>query len=146
VVSAQDAVPDVDQLHDAVLLGDAALTRRLLEAGITADAVSADNPDPALGSACWRGYADVVQTLVSAGVSLVWPEGSPIGATLHGSQHCHDPQGGPMSLPVDEVRHGDYASVVRVLLSAGATVPTDYGNGNAEAEGILADLGIIVDD
>jgi ankyrin repeat protein len=145
-VSAADAVPDADMLHEAVLLGDADLARRLLDAGLSPDAVSATNPDPALGSAAWRGYADVVRVLVSAGAALTWPEGSPIGAAMHGSQHCHDPQGGPMSLPVDEVRHGDYPGVVRILLDAGATIPQDYGGGSAEAAGILADLGVVIDD
>ena len=145
VVTAEDAQPDVDQLHEAVLLGDATLVRRMLDAGLGPDAVSASNPDPALGSAAWRGYVEVVRVLVSAGAALTWPEGSPIGAAMHGSQHCHDPQGGPMSLPVDEVRHGDYPDVVRILLAAGATIPTDYGDGEDAGAGILADLGILVD-
>jgi hypothetical protein len=74
---------------------------------------------------------------------LEWPDGSPIGAALHGSQHCHDARGGPMSLPVDEVRHGDYAEVIRILLAAGATVPADFGDGSASAASILADLGVV---
>jgi ankyrin repeat protein len=142
VVSVTDAVPDVDLLHDAVLLGDADLVRHLLDAGLSADATSDTNRDPALGSACWRGYAEVVRVLVSGGAAVTWADGSPIGAAMHGSQHCHDPQGGPMSLPVDEVRHGDYADVVRTLLTAGATVPLDYGGGNGVAAGIVAELGI----
>ncbi len=137
-----DAEPDADLLNDAVQLGDADLVRSLLAAGLSPDAVSVSNPGPALGSAAWRGYADVVQVLVDAGAALSWPDGSPVGAALHGSRHCHDPQGGPMSLPIDEVRHGDYPRVVRILLAAGADVPTDYSEGDVTAAGILADLGI----
>ncbi|BEP12360.1 hypothetical protein acdb102_06710 [Acidothermaceae bacterium B102] len=145
VVTPGDAVPDVDMLHDAVLLGDVALVQAILDSGLDVDALSERHERTALSGACWRGNAELVGLLVSSGASLEWPDGSPIGAALHGSQHCHDPQGGPMSLPIDEVRHGDYSEVIRILLAAGATVPTDYGDEPGSAASILGDLGHVVE-
>jgi ankyrin repeat protein len=141
-MSVEDTTPDAEMLHEAVRLGDVARVQRVLDAGVPVDASPPGDDGTALASACWRGNLDLVRLLVARGASLVWPEGSPIGATLHGSQHCHDPHGGPMSLPVDEVRHGDYAGVLRYLLAAGATIPLDYGDGTASAASILTDLGV----
>ena len=144
VVSAEQALPDADMLRDAVLLGDVALAERILDSGVGVDGKPGDEHSP-LANACWRGNLGLVRLFLDRGASLVWPEGSPIGATMHGSQHCHHPQGGPMSTPVDEIAHGEYAEVIRTLLAAGAAVPTDYGDGKAEAARILADLGVVVD-
>ena len=145
VVTRADALPDADMLEDAVLLGDAVLVQRILDAGVDVDTPSQAQDRTPLSGACWRGNVELVRLFLSSGASLQWADGSPIGAALHGSQHCHDARGGPMSLPVDEVRHGNYAEVIRVLLAAGATVPTDYGDGTADAASILADLGVVVE-
>jgi ankyrin repeat protein len=145
VVTSADALPDADMLQDAVLLGDAVLVQRVLDAGVDVDARSEAHDRTPLSGACWRGNAELVRLFLSSGASLEWPDGSPIGAALHGSQHCHDARGGPMSLPVDEVRHGNYAEVIRLLLAAGATVPIDFADGSASAASILADLGVVVD-
>jgi hypothetical protein len=42
---------------------------------------------------------------------------------LHGSRHCHEPEGGPSMRISDEIPMEPYAKIVRLLLAAGATVP-----------------------
>jgi hypothetical protein len=74
------------------------------------------------------------------GAALVWDDGSAIGAALHGSRHCHDPQGGPTMRTVDEVV-GDHAGVVRWLLAVGAPIPARPID-DIEPRDLIARLGI----
>ena len=122
------APPEVlaDMLDLAVQGGDSHAVGVLLRAGADPDGRPRDEHTP-LGQAAWRGHAAVVSELLAGGASLTWAEGSPIGAALHGSRHCHDPEGGPTMRTAEEVPKDRYAAVVAVLLAAGASVPARLG-------------------
>jgi hypothetical protein len=119
--------------------GDATAVERLLRAGAAVDGIPGEEP---LGQAAWRGHAEVVRTLVDHGAALVWADRSPIGAALHGSLHCHDAEAGPTMRTDDEVDHGDYPGVVRILLDAGAAIPRRLWDAAPSADVLLARLGI----
>lgn len=114
----------VDRLLDwAIQGGDAVGVRRLLDAGAAVEG-DPDDEHPPIGQAAWRGYAEVVHEFVARGARLTFPHGgSAMGAALHGSRHCHDPEGGPTMRTVQEVPVERYARVVEILLEAGAPVP-----------------------
>jgi ankyrin repeat protein len=134
--------PPAELLDWAAHRGDAATVARLLDAG--ADVRGAADM-PALGQATWRGHADVVRVLVDQGAPLVWDDGSAIGAALHGSLHCHEAEAGPTMRTDDEVAHGDYAGVLRILLDAGAPVPKRLWDADVSAEDLIARLGVVWD-
>jgi len=116
--------------------------RRLLDAGARVDGDPGRDRQP-LGEACWRGRVAIAGELVRRGARLAFPEGgSAIGAALHGSRHCHQPEGGPTMQPVDEIPHEPYAEIVRLLLAAGAAVPERVGDARLRATAVLAELGI----
>lgn len=76
-----------------------------------------------LHGACWTGRGDVVSLLVDRGVDLAWKNefgGTALGATRHGSQFCHDTDGGTTSKLSEEVPPRDYAAIVKLLTSKGA--------------------------
>ena len=101
--------------------------RRLLVAGGRIDG-DPDGEEIPLGHACWRGRVEMTRDLVQRGAALTFRDGgSAIGAALHGSRHCHDPEGGPTMRTIDEIPTEPFAEIVRILLAAGATVP----NGSA---------------
>ena len=55
-----------------------------------------DSEEIPLGHACWRGRVQMTRELVERGAALTFRDGgSAIGAALHGSRHCHEPEGGP---------------------------------------------------
>jgi ankyrin repeat protein len=116
--------------------------RRLLDAGARIDGDPGSKEIP-LGHACWRGRAQMTRDLVERGAALTFRDGgSAIGAALHGSRHCHDPEGGPTMRPVDEIPKEPYAEIVRMLLAAGATVPDRVGDNGPRGVMVLADLGV----
>ncbi len=116
--------------------------RRLLDAGARVDG-SPDSGEIPLGHACWRGRVQMARELVERGAALTFRHGgSAIGAALHGSRHCHDPEGGPSMRIVDEIPKQPYAEIVRLLLAAGATVPERVGENGARGIVLLAALGI----
>jgi hypothetical protein len=83
-----------------------------------------------LGQAAWRRYPDIVRLLVARGARLVFPAGgSAIGAALHGSGHCHHPEGGPTMQTIAEIPRAPYAQIIRFLLDAGAPVPEGLWEG-----------------
>jgi ankyrin repeat protein len=130
-----------DMLDLAVQAGDAEVVGVLLRAGADPEGRAGDEHTP-LGQAAWRGHAGIVRELIRHGASLSWSEGSPIGAALHGSRHCHDPEGGPTMQTIEEVPKERYAAVVRVLLEAGAVVPARLGDDGPRTATILAELGL----
>jgi hypothetical protein len=75
---------------------------------------------------CLRLLLEAASLLVERGASLTelnGDGGTALGAAIHGSVSCHDPEGGAtMRLP-EEVRHGDHAGVVEVLIAAGSPLP-----------------------
>lgn len=116
--------------------------RRLLDAGARVDG-DPDSDEIPLGQACWRGRVQMVRELVARGAALTFRDGgSAVGAALHGSRHCHDPEGGPSMRTIDEVPREPYAEIVRLLLAAGAPVPDRVGETGARASMLIAELGI----
>ena len=97
--------------------------RRLLDAGARIDGDPQSEEIP-LGHACWRGRVAMTRELVGRGAALSFRDGgSAIGAALHGSRHCQDPEGGPSMQTVDEIPKEPYAEIVRMLLAAGGERP-----------------------
>jgi len=81
--------------------------------------------------------------LVERGAALSFRDGgSAIGAALHGSRHCSEPEGGPTMRTVDEIPKQPYAEIVRTLLAAGATVPDRIGENGPRGIMLLAELGV----
>jgi len=116
--------------------------RRLLDGGARIDGDPHGEEIP-LGHACWRGRVQMARDLVERGASLTFRDGgTAIGAALHGSRHCHDPEGGPSMRTLDEIPTGPYAEIVRILLAAGATVPERIGPNAARSTALIAELGV----
>jgi len=131
-----------DEMLDlAVQGGHLDAVRALLHAGAAPDGRPQQEHTP-LRQAAWRGYAEIVAELLRHGASLVWEQGSPIGAALHGSRHCQNPEGGPTMQTYDEVPKERYAKVVTDLLHAGAAVPERLGGDGPATATILAELGL----
>jgi ankyrin repeat protein len=116
--------------------------RRLLGAGARLDGDPDSNEIP-LGHSCWRGRVQITRDLVERGAALDFRDGgSAMGAALHGSRHCHQPEGGPSMRTVDEIPKEPYAEIVRILLAAGATLPERAGEEGARATMLVAELGV----
>jgi ankyrin repeat protein len=115
---------------------------RLLDSGARVDGDPESDDDP-LGQACWRGRVEIARELVRRGAALTFREGrSAIGAALHGSRHCQDPEGGPTMQTIDEIDTEPYAEIVKLLIAAGATVPDRMGPKGRPTAKLLAELGI----
>jgi ankyrin repeat protein len=130
-----------EMLEVAVEGGHLDAVRALLRAGAAPDGRPGQE-HTLLGQAAWRGRVEIVAELVRHGASLFWEDGSPIGAALHGSRHCQDPEGGPTMQTYDEVPKERYADVVSVLLAAGAAMPDRLGGDGPQSATILAELGL----
>jgi hypothetical protein len=116
--------------------------RRLLDAGGRIDG-DPDSTAIPLRDACWRGRVQMTRDLVERDATLTFRDGgSAIGGALHGSRHCHDPEGGPSMRTIDEIPNEPYAEIVRILLAAGATVPERIGENGARGTTLVAELGI----
>jgi hypothetical protein len=140
--AAAGPAPDLDEmLRVAVQQGDLAAARRLIDAGAPAAGGPGDEFSP-VREAAWRGRAAIVAELVGRRVPLTFSDGSVIGAALHGSRHCVDPEGGPTMATVQEIDPAPYAEVVRILLEAGAPVPSQVGDDEPPVAALLARLGI----
>jgi len=127
----------------AVQRGEIEAMRRLLDAGARVDG-DPDSEDDPLGQACWRGRVQMTRELVGRGAALTFRDGgSAIGAALHGSRHCSEPEGGPSMRTVDEIPKEPYAEIVRILLAAGATVPERIGANGPRGTMLLAELGVV---
>ncbi|HWB32626.1 MAG TPA: ankyrin repeat domain-containing protein [Acidobacteriaceae bacterium] len=104
---------------------NAVAMRILLGAGWPADAV-ADTGHTALHFAAWHGNAEMVRQLLThhAHVDVYEMEhgGSPLGWTLHGSQHSWARES------------GNYPAVARALLDAGAKIPVSEASLEAAEE------------
>jgi ankyrin repeat protein len=115
---------------------------RLCDAGARIDG-DPDSEEIPLGHACWRGRVAMTRELLERGAALTFRDGgSAIGATLHGSHHCHEPEGGPSMRTIDEIPKEPYAEIVRMLLDAGATIPERIGDNGARTTTLIAELGI----
>jgi ankyrin repeat protein len=144
--------PEVERALDELLevaidQGDLSAVRRLLDAGASATGLRADGEEPLeftpLGVAAWRGYAEVSAELVSRGAPTEFSGGgSAIGAALHGSRHCNDPEGGPTMATIDEIDRSRYRATVEALLAAGAQVPERLEDDRPSVTRLMADLGL----
>ena len=137
------ALSTLDQmLMGAVEGGHLEAMRRLLDAGARIDG-DPDSEEIPLGHACWRGRVQMTRELVERGAALVFRDrGSALGAALHGSRHCTDPEGGPSMRNVDEVPQEPYREIVQLLLAAGAEVPERMGENGARTAMLIAELGV----
>jgi hypothetical protein len=141
----------LDQMLEmAIDSGEPATVRRLLDAGAdAAGPLVEEGESPAeftpLGVAAWRGYADVAAELVKRGAPTEFPGGGgAIGAALHGSRHCQDPEGGPTMGTIDEVELGRYRATVRTLLALGARVPDHLDDDRGPSvTTLMAELGLV---
>jgi len=122
--------------------GHADAMLRLLDAGARIDG-DPDSEEIPLAHACWRGRSEMARELVGRGAGLAFRDGgSAVGAALHGSRHCHAPEGGPSMRPIDEIPQEPYAEIVRMLLAVGAPVPERIGERGPRATMLIAELGI----
>ncbi len=145
-VTAAQVSPELrdEMLVFAIQGGHAETVRRLLDAGARVDGNPESDDDP-LGQACWRGRVEMVRELVDRGAALTFRDGgSAVGAALHGSRHCSDPEGGPSMRLVEEIPTEPYAEIVRLLLAAGAPVPDRVGDPDhgPRAVNLIAELGL----
>jgi ankyrin repeat protein len=116
--------------------------RRLLDAGARIDG-DPDSDEVPLGHACWRGRVEITRELIARGAALAFRDGgSAIGAALHGSRHCHEPEGGPSMQPIEEIPTEPYAEIVRILIAAGAPIPERIGETGTRTTTLIAELGI----
>jgi ankyrin repeat protein len=127
----------------AVQRGDRAVVQDLIAAGahVNGDPASDDEP---MSQACWRGHASIVYDLIARGAATEFRDGGcAIGAALHGSRHCQDPEGGPTMATITEINPQPYATIVRTLIAAGARVPDRAGGEHGpRAAALLGELGI----
>ena len=128
----------------ALLDADPALARHdLATACATRIDGDPDTEEIPMGHACWRGRVRMTRELLERGAALEFRDGgSAIGAALHGSRHCHDPEGGPSMRTVDEVPREPYREIVQLLLTAGAPVPARIGEHGPRATMLMAELGV----
>ncbi len=116
--------------------------RRLLHAGARIDGDPGGQEIP-LREACWRGRVEMTSELIRRGAALSFRDGgTAVGAALHGSRHCHEPEGGPTMRTIEEIPTEPYAEIVKLLLTAGAPVPERIGENDARATMLIAELGI----
>jgi ankyrin repeat protein len=150
LVAGEDvAVPEgvAPSTIDAMVMGSVEggyleTMRRLLDAGGRIDG-DPDSEEIPLGHACWRGRVEMARDLVERGAALTFRDGgSAIGAALHGSRHCHDPEGGPTMRTIDEIPTEPYAEIVRILIAAGATIPDRLGDTGARGTTLVAELSV----
>ncbi len=132
-----------DMLILAIQRGDLAAVRGLLDAGARVQG-NPDSDENPLGQACWRGQAAIAKELLAHGATTEFRDGGcAIGAALHGSRHCQDPEGGPTMATVTEIDPEPYTEIVRMLLATGARVPERVGGEHgAQAAMLLGELGI----
>jgi ankyrin repeat protein len=99
----------------AVQGGHLETMRLLLDAGAPVDGDPNSREIP-LGQACWRGRPQMVRELVERGAALNFRDGgSAIGAALHGSRHCNNPEGGQTMGTLDEIPQQPYEEILRYL-------------------------------
>ena len=131
-----------EMLMAAIEGGHVEAMGRLLDAGAGVDG-EPDSEEVPLGHTCWRGRVQMTRELLDRGAALMFRDGgSALGAALHGSRHCHDPEGGPSMRIVEEIPKEPYAEIVRMLLAAGATVPERVGEHGERGAMLIAELGV----
>jgi ankyrin repeat protein len=125
---SEQLLPDLATSHRT------SAVRGLLAAGIPVD-TRGELGGTALHWACWKGYADLVKLLLDHGASLEIEDqqfhGTPPGWFGHGVHNCGEDS-------------GDYAQVARLLIGAGAKIPSvDLPTGKADVDAVLRQHGLI---
>lgn len=134
--------PDPDLIELAIKRGRPDLLRALLEAG--ADLSKGSEMQP-LHTAAYFGCAEAVALLIEAGADLRERNpfgGTALGAAAFGSEHCVDPEGGVGNLLPEEIKHGDYARVAKLLIEAGIELPTHIAGGSDAFANVLRRSGV----
>lgn len=130
-------------LSDAAARNDIRTLRRMLDAG--ADPNALHEGLSALHRACWTGQAEAVTLLLARGGDPDLKhsyDGDALGAAIHGSTHCFEPQGGGgMRLP-DEVPPRGYATIAKRLIAAGARLPAQIDGGSDAVQDVLRRHGV----
>lgn len=138
LLEARGAIPisaDIKaSIPDLVMSRSTAAIRALLAAGKPVDE-RGDMGATALHWACWKGYPDLVELLLDHGASLTIEDkqfhGTPPGWFAHGLHNCNEGV-------------GDYPRVARLLIAAGATIPSaDLPTGDAAVDAVLREHGLI---
>jgi ankyrin repeat protein len=128
------SVPSNASLPDLVMSRSTTAIRARLAAGVPVDE-RGEMGATALHWACWKGYADLVELLLDHGASLTIEDeqfhGTPPGWFAHGLHNCNEGA-------------GDYPQVARLLIAAGATIPTaDLPTGDSDVDAVLREHGLI---
>jgi ankyrin repeat protein len=121
-------------LPDHAMNHHTAVVRALLAGGMPVDA-RGEMGATALHWACWKGYADLVELLLTYGASLTIEDrhyqGTPPGWFGHGVRNCNEGA-------------GDYPQVARLLIAAKAIIPSvDMPTGNPHVDSVLQEHGLI---
>lgn len=139
LLKARGANTELPVFADERLLPDFAMNhhvaavRVLLDRGVDVN-TRGDSGETALHWACWKGYADLVDLLLSRGASLNIEEDQfhalPTGWFTHGLRNCCSGA-------------GEYPQVARLLIAAGANFSSrDLPTGNAEVDAVLREHGL----
>jgi ankyrin repeat protein len=138
LLEARGAIPvsadSKASIPDLVMSRSSAAIRALLAADKPVDE-RGEMGATALHWACWKGYADLVELLLDHGASLTIEDeqfhGTPPGWFAHGLHNCNEGA-------------GDYPEVARLLIAAGATIPSaDLPTGDADVDAVLREHGLI---
>jgi ankyrin repeat protein len=130
-----DSPPAIESsIPDLVMSRATAVIGALLAAGKPVNE-RGDMGATALHWACWKGYADLVALLLAHGASLTIEDeqfhGTPPGWFVHGLHNCNEGA-------------GDYPHVARLLIAAGATIPSaDLPTGDTAVDAVLREHGLV---
>jgi hypothetical protein len=130
-----DSPPAIESsIPDLVMSRATAVIGALLAAGKPVNE-RGDMGATALHWACWKGYADLVELLLAHGASLTIEDeqfhGTPPGWFVHGLHNCNEGA-------------GDYPHVARLLIAAGAIIPSaDLPTGDAAVDAVLREHGLV---
>lgn len=137
-------VAALDVLEQVARAGHVDAVRALLDLDPSIDTVL--HRTRALHAAVWTGRGAVVKLVLERGVDLAYRNeygGDALGATLHGSVNCQDPDGGPGSKLSEEAHPGEYPEIVEMLLAAGISVPARVDSGSAAVRDVLRRHGAV---
>lgn len=150
--AADDSITEMDAKRGAPITlclaaarNDVATIDRLIDAGADVEAGGGVDDTPPLHWATWRGRLAATQRLVERGADIHRHNtygGDALGAAIHGSAFCFDPEGGPGMKPSEEALHGDYPQILEYLIAKGATLPKQIWGGSEGVREVLRERGV----